>query len=352
MEIVGRKYISMKKIGVCGHFADGINMYDGQTVKTRVLYEELVRKMGANRVLRVDTKDWRKNPFKLVLNIVWLFCKCESLIVMPASNGVKVLIPMFSVLNGILRRKIHYIVIGGWLPEFIKTKNSLIKHIRRFDGVYVETEMMKKKLDCHKFDNIVVMPNFKRLQTIEEQEVCNYEGNNYKLCTFSRVMKEKGIEDAIMAVKEMNAKKGNVYTLDIYGQIEESYKDRFAELEKEFPEYIKYCGVIPYENSTSVLKNYFALLFPTHFRTEGFPGTIIDAYAAALPVIATNWESSSEIVTEGITGMLFQGEKELVEILESVLETPELINNMKLNCLRESRKYLPEVVVDKFVQYL
>ena len=37
------------------------------------------------------------------------------------------------------------------------------------------------------------------------------------LCTFSRVMKEKGIEDAVYAVRTVNEHFGRtVYTLDIY----------------------------------------------------------------------------------------------------------------------------------------
>jgi len=51
----------------------------------------------------------------------------------------------------------------------------------------------------------------------------------YKLCTFSRVLKEKGIEDAINAVIKVNTDCGReVCTLDIYGQIDENTKMRFG----------------------------------------------------------------------------------------------------------------------------
>jgi hypothetical protein len=52
-----------------------------------------------------------------------------------------------------------------------------------------------------------------------------------------------------------------------------------------------------------VLKDYFALLFPTHFYTEGIPGTVIDAYAAGIPVISAKWESYSDVIDEGVTGI-------------------------------------------------
>ncbi|MFR3494185.1 MAG: glycosyltransferase [Blautia sp.] len=56
------------------------------------------------------------------------------------------------------------------------------------------------------------------------------------------------------------------------------------------PQYIRYKGMVPFNQSTEVLKNYDALLFPTYYEGEGFAGTIIDAFAAGLPVIASDWK--------------------------------------------------------------
>lgn len=97
-------------------------------------------------------------------------------------------------------------------------------------------------------------------------------------------MKEKGIEDIIHAVEDINEKYGSKkFALDIYGQIDEGYRDSFESMIKKFPDYIRYCGTVPFDKSTEALKNYFALVFPTRFYTEGIPGTIIDAYASRCP---------------------------------------------------------------------
>ena len=40
----------------------------------------------------------------------------ENIIILPAQNGIKVLIPLFVILSKVLNRKIHYIVVGhGYL---------------------------------------------------------------------------------------------------------------------------------------------------------------------------------------------------------------------------------------------
>ena len=86
----------------------------------------------------------------------------------------------------------------------------------------------------------------------------------FKLCTFSRVMKEKGIEDAVNAVEEINKKYDEtIFTLDIYGQIDTMQTEWFESLQSRFLKDVSYKGLVPFDKSTDVLKNYYALLFPT-----------------------------------------------------------------------------------------
>lgn len=97
-----------------------------------------------------------------------------------------------------------------------------------------------------------------------------------------------------------------VYTLDIFGQVDAGYKERFSELEKSFPDYISYGGAIEANKSVETLKSYFALLFPTYYKGEGFAGTLIDAMSAGVPVIASGWKYNPEFVVPGKTGVIIK----------------------------------------------
>jgi glycosyltransferase involved in cell wall biosynthesis len=195
-------------------------------------------------------------------------------------------------------------VIGGWLPEFLQKRKFLANILKKFDGIYVETNTMRTALEAQGFTNVFVMPNCKNLQILSEDELVYSDGAPLKLCTFSRVVREKGIEDAINAVRAVNETIGKtVYTLDIYGQVDATQTEWFDELQKSFPEYVSYKGCVDANKSVEVLKYYFALLFPTHYYTEGIPGTIIDAYAAGVPVISARWESFADIIDEKLTGI-------------------------------------------------
>jgi len=343
----------MYKVGICGFLGDKNQVFDGQSVKTNILTEELRSIYGSDRVKVVNTYRWKKNPFKLLINCLLLVKKCENIVILPAQNGVRVFIPLFLLLNKFFHRKLHYVVIGGWLQELLRDDDRLKSKICKFNGVYVETKLMLTSLIKLGIKNAKIFPNFKPLDFIGENELIYQNCEPYKLCTFSRVIKEKGIEDAINAVKNVNNYFGRVvYMLDIYGSIGKKYEYRFKELTKEFPKYITYKGIINFNQSVKVLKNYFALLFPTQFKTEGIPGTIIDAYASGIPVIASNWNSASEIIIHNETGIIydFMENSKLEEILIQVALNPTMINKMKKNCLKMARRFSPETVIKDLVK--
>jgi len=345
----------MYLVGICGHFGKNANFFDGQTVKTKTLTEELMKKLKPNNVLTLDTYGWKRNPILLLIKSCILAFKCKNIVILPAHNGVKVFSTIFTLLNKILKRKLHYVVIGGWLPNLLRENHKLKKRLHDFTGIYVETNVMFEELRKLGLWNIRLLPNFKRLSILDEKELVFSYNKPYKLCTFSRVMAEKGIEDAIDAVIAINKNFGKeIFTLDIYGQIDESYKERFEKMQKSFPGYISYKGCVDFNESVKVLKDYFALIFPTHFKTEGIPGTIIDAYSAGLPVLASQWDAASEIINHGITGFIydFAQKSKLKELLLIISENPNMILNNKINCLRKAKKYSSETVVEEFIKYL
>ena len=190
-----------------------------------------------------------------------------------------------------------------------------------------------------------ILRNCKPLLPLEEKELFTQAAEPYKLCIFSRIMREKGVEEAVNAVVDANKYFGRtVFNLDIYGQVDDEQVSWFEELKQDFPPEIQYCGVAPFEKSVEILKSYYALLFPTKFFTEGIPGTIIDAYAAGVPVISSQWENFSDMIEDGVTGIgyPFTQTNQLKEILIRIAENPCEIMGMKKHCLKKAQEYLPE----------
>ena len=225
--------------------------------------------------------------------------------------------------------------------------DSYLDEVEIIKGELIINTTNKSKLEGSKVAEVSSNPYI-----IKEGELKFEYNKPYKLCTFSRVIYEKGIEDAIQVVRKINEEYNKIiYELDIYGPIDEEYKDRFTTIVNNAPEYIQYKGCIDSEKSVNTLKNYYLLLFPTKFKTEGIPGTIIDALSAGVPIIASRWDNVEEIISHEKNGLIYDF-NDLLDFkinLEKMINTKS-IKNMKKECLIEAKKFQKENVIERFVK--
>lgn len=114
----------------------------------------------------------------------------------------------------------------------------------------------------------------------------------------SRVERVKGLDYLISAFDQL----GSDYRLDIYGPLTN------YELRDSRGGNCSYEGVVPSERVNSVLVNYDVLILPTCWRAEGYPGIIMEAYNAGLPVIATKVGGIPELIEDGKNGYLIDPE--------------------------------------------
>lgn len=330
-----------KKITVIGHYAKGKQLFDGQTVKTRILYDEF-EASGLYDIDLIDTCGWKRNLFSLISKCYRACRNSDYILMLPDFNGFRamsILLPFFRGRNG---AKLIYVVVGGWLPGFLEKKKLFLNRVNLFDAIVVETNSLKKEMESIGAKNLYIVPNFKRLEILSDASAV--ETPPYRFCTFSRVMKEKGIEDAIESVITINKKRGsNVAVLDIYGQIDAGYKETFEQLIKTFPDYVQYKGTVPFDKSVHTLKEYYALLFPTRYLTEGVPGTIIDAFASGLPVISYTWNSVDDLISDNVEGWLTTPAVEnLIALMEKAIDSPADMTRMRQNCLKKANTYTPD----------
>jgi glycosyltransferase involved in cell wall biosynthesis len=344
-----RNKMKTYKVGIIGFFAKRKSKAGGQEAKTCSIDRAMKEKYGFDAVYNVDTTDWKKNPFKLFWGIVIMSMKCENIVMLPAQNSIKVFIPIFDVLNKVFHRKLFYSVVGGWLPEHLKGNPRLQEKCKKLNGIFVETKSMQQALVEMGFCNVSVVPNFKYLKPVQTVNVNVSLDMPYRLCTFSRVMKEKGIEDIVKAVQQINNQFGKtIFALDIYGKIDDAYIVRFEELRKSFPDYIKYAGMVEPEQSVETIKDYFALVFPTHYFTEGVPGTLVDACMAGIPVISALWGNYEDVFVEGVTGWGYEfgNQEALIEVLIRVMNNPKSFSKLRHSTLKEAAKYLPNANIE------
>lgn len=332
----------MSKICICGAFRLWDVPKGGQEVKTCVVADALEAKYG--KIYRIDTLG-KLSRLLMPLQLLWALFICSDIVILPAHNGLVVLSKLLSFLNPLFHRRLHYCVIGGWLQDLLPKNPKVMHALHKFTGIYVETKTMKDALNQFGYSNVWIVPNCKPLTVLSFDQITTEYREPYRLVTFSRVTEKKGIGTAVDLVMKLNNNYGRVvYTLDIYGPIDPGEDEEwFTKQQKYFSPAIKYKGNAPFDKSVEILSRYFALLFPTQYYTEGIPGTIIDSYAAGVPVISAKWKSYSDVIVEGETGLgyEFNNTIELERLLVSIIDSPDIILNLKSSCLKKAIEFLP-----------
>ena len=335
--------------GICGAFDFEEHATGGQSVKTREFYYALCNQVGKNNISILESSSYKKNPVSFLFRFALLMSQCETTVLFPAQKGVKVFAPLCYLLKKICYTKTYYNVIGGWIAQMVDENPILKLFLADFDCILVETNCMKNELEKRGITNVRRLRNFKRLTPIEESKIKDVDFP-IRLCYFSRVTKMKGIDDAVKAVKKINQDKVQC-TLDIYGPITDGYEEEFKILEKGFGKEITYKGKINPSNSVDVISKYDIQLFPTHYKTEGIPGAVIDSYFAGVPIVAARWNSFEDVILEGITGVGYEidNSDSLFRALYNLVNDKERIEQMKHGALHEASKYMEGSVIKEFI---
>lgn len=335
-------------IAIIGHFGGKKVFNDGQTIKTITTYNVL-QKVLPGKIHKVDTYYLRHNPLRFLCQMMAAVCRDKRMVVLLSQNGRRILFPFLYYCVKVFRKWVYQNTIAGMLADEAEKKPKFRKYIASFKANWVEAKVMEKKLHKLGVMNARYVPNFKNLKPVSDiLPATTWKDVPKNFCLFSRVVKEKGVELAIDAITNINRQaKKTVVTLDIYGPVDDAYKERFEKVMRDSEDFISYCGFIPAEESVDTLKNYYMLLFPTLYVTEGMPGTIIDALFSALPVIASNWKFCGEMLTDGKTALVYDFDKP--ELLEQkivfAISHPEIIQAMRAECLKEAEKYKEENIV-------
>lgn len=344
----------IKKIGIIGHFGENKHFTDGQTVKTVNLYTEL--KKATNWEIKiVDTYLKTKNPFLLLLKTLKLLITTKDIIVLLSGNGMKFYFPLLYYSSKFMGNRIYHDVIGGNLNTYVQKFPKYKTYLNSFCVNYVETDMLKKELIQCGVLNVSILPNFRCVQTVSAEELQSDYSEPYKFCTFSRVIKEKGIEDAILAIEKINKKaQRKMCCLDIYGPVDSEYKQSFKRIMRNSTKAIQYKGEIPSTKAIETLKTYYGVLFPTYWDGESNAGTVTESFFAGVPVIATDWRCNGEMIINGYNGLIYPSE--LAQNLEDgiywLIEQKDRILKIKKNCIQSANVYKPDRNIKKIINFI
>lgn len=335
---------SKGKIFFAGHYAEDQAKFDGQTLRTRLLRNELFNRLPTHVIQCLDTA--RPSPSKVLALLVGLV-RCQDALVLPNSRGILFLMPVYALAALLRITRVHFLVVGGWLPDFLRSRPVLQWFVRQCSSVHVQTERMRNELARMNI-SAHLMVNFRYFEQVHPPKI--YSGTGLRLVFLSRIMPEKGLDLAVDAVSEL-FKEGKDVSLDIYGPVEEHNAIWFSALAKRHPENIRAHGPVAHEAVIDTLSQYDAMIFPTYYEGEAFPGVVVEAFSAALPVIASDWQDNPEVVEDEKTGLIFEtGNKEaLIAAIERCQNDKAFLSELSHAAATKAVAYHVDVVLPEFL---
>ena len=330
------------KLIFIGSYAKGTIAHGGELAKN----QQFVNRFGEvyDKFYPVDTNDWKRRPW-LPLLIIWhlLVHGRNTRVVISCQNMAYPLIVFLYYFR--LKKHVIYWVIGSEIVRRIKAdENNHVsfkkKYFHYLDKIIVESSMMERQLTDEGLRNVVTVPNFKKIFHVKPIE--KSKSRVVRFVFLSRISPEKGCNYILNCVERLNkAGYKDMFRVTFYGKVEEGYEAFNSRVESL--KNTEYKGLLDLTNKKGyeVMADNDVFLFPTFFPNEGFPGALIDAMIAGLPVIASDWNYNKELVVEGKTGVVIPAhdEERLYEEMLAFIEGKHDIAKMREACMNEALKY-------------
>ena len=316
--------------------------YKNQLILKKLAFENLTPTI-------IDTTKWKVRPetwIRLFISI--LISEFDKIVISASSASAYKLIKLIGYIRPSLLQKTSYLVVGGYFPEAIEWKVFKWEKYRKLKNIVVQGDKLKNKLLKNtKLSNISTIPNFKEFPGIKS--IKTNSKKVFKFVFVGRISQGKGIREIIKA-SEILKLQNIVFCVDFYGPVEGQFPLNDGIL--------NYKGFLDIQgdpvNSYIKLSEYDCMLFPTYWMGEGFPGVIVDAFIAGLPVIASDWNMNSEIIKDGKNGYLIEPKnaEALAEKMFYVMENKEKLQEIRRNNLARAKDYHIDTVWPELLKLL
>jgi glycosyltransferase involved in cell wall biosynthesis len=236
-------------------------------------------------------------------------------------------------------------------------RGRFVEWFGRFDCILPQSAALADDLR-DLFDgrvHVSTLPNLRPVPS-ERPSPEPYAGTDrpLRLVYVGRLKETKGVHHLLEAVRNLNDTDDRV-TLDVFGHFldGDSYRGRFLEGCEATPN-ATFRGKLENERVIPTLGGYDAFVFPTYYPGEGFPGALVEAFAAGCLVVASDWNYNDELVSDGHDGLLFEpgSPADLEATLRRLLDDPASVDRFKERSFRKAQDYSVEAVTDRLTTHL
>ena len=307
----------------------------GESMKNHLFIERF--REVFDRVITVDVFQPRKRPLCIVrmVLVILMHPRCPVALSVSIDTGDKIL----HLLQRLGCNRIYYWAVGGTLHEKLASGKYEIEPYRKLKAIYVQSPKIVAGLRELHIENVYHVNNSKRIDDIPD--ISGRNNDKISFLFLSRIHPDKGCAMIINCAKRLNEIGLNHrFVVDFYGKIDDIFDGFMTMIESVDNVHYKGFLDLTSDKGYDVLATYDMMLFPTYWEGEGFPGVVIDAYIAGVPIIASNWNCNEEVI-DASTGIIIphHDEEALFVAMKNTIIDGSQLKRLARNCQERAREY-------------
>lgn len=326
---------------------------------TTVPFQQLVNEMQKRddvKVFVIDTSrkkhgfTWR-DTVRVALRIIPLILRrvrdADVISLHASSGGALVLGALVHVASRLARKPWILRLFGGSVQAHMERRSRLARWFLRkavfsADLCLCETHRLVQALRSQCRHSVQWYANSRPMSDETLSSLSQAQCNRFVFV--GHVRPSKGIREVIAAAEQLP----DDVTVDVYGPLLDGMKaSDFAGLRV-----VRYLGELPASEVIPALRTYDVFLMPTHHEGEGYPGVILEAYAAGLPVIATRKGGIPELVDE-TSGVLIDAcnTRELLSAMQKFRSGRGFRERLREGVLEKRKLFSSAIWTERFVEH-
>ena len=209
--------------------------------------------------------------------------------------------------------------------------------------------------------NISVIPRgIQSSLVISEDQLCGNHDTPKRttnLLFVGRIVSEKAPDVAVKALSLLVSKYGMTgICLDLIGEGRGTYASDLRQMVSDLnlDQYVRFLGWLEHDRILDLYLAYDVLLFPSRWEEPG-GGTILEAMARGLPVIATSRGGALDVIRDGENGLMVPADDPaaLADAILRLIQNSILVQEIRYEALKTIRdRFTLERVVDLNLQYI
>ena len=175
------------------------------------------------------------------------------------------------------------------------------------------------------------------------------ERDGIRILAVLRMMRDKGIEEYLAAVKEISKDHPDVH-FELVGEYEEDERQKYEPMIQSLKQQgiLKYYGHI--DNVEEVMSNCHIVVHPSYH--EGLSNVLLEAGACGRPIVTSNINGCKEAVVEGKSGFLCMAQ-DPGDLIKEILHILSFSEEERKEMGRVARKHIEEhfdrnIIISKY----